>query len=279
MPLSTESFVASVRELPALSAVVVDLIQSMSNEDMNAGQFAAKLSTDHALTAKTLRLANSSFYGVPRQVVSVHEAIAILGMRTVRSVVLTASVAGSFRREQCAGFDFDAFWRHSIGTALCAKALAESTELNADMAFTAGLLHDIGHLALAVFAGDMFQTTLRYKVQHDCLVREAEQATLGVDHAAIGGLITQHWRFAPLLVEAVKRHHTPLESAVPDLAGVIHVADNMAHALDLNDASDEIVPPLNLVIWSGFKLNEDACQRIFRHAASQLDELCSALLN
>lgn len=279
MPLSSESFAASVRELPALSAVVVDLIQSMSNEDMNAEQFAAKLSTDHALTAKTLRLANSSFYGVPRQVVSVHEAISILGMRTVRSVVLAASVSGSFRREQCIGFDFDAFWRHSIGTALCAKALAESTELSPEMAFTAGLLHDIGHLALAVFAGDAFQTTLRYRTQHDCLVREAEQATLGVDHTVIGGSIAEHWHFAPLLVEAVRRHHAPLESAAPDLAGVVHVADNMAHALDLNHEPDEIVPPMNLVIWSALKLNEDICRQIFRRTESQLDELCSALLN
>lgn len=276
--LSADDLARSLRELPALPAVVMDLIESMGKERVGAERFAAKLSNDQALTAKTLRLANSSFYGVQRQVVSVQDAITILGMRSVRSVVLAAAVAGSFKREWCRDLDFDAFWRHSLGTALCAQEIAAHVGIDAEDAFTVGLLHDIGRLGLAVFSCGSLGEAFRYQSEQGCLMHEAEQAVLGVDHAFIGRRIAEHWRFAPVLIRAIEGHHAPPEDAAPTLAGLVHVADNMAHALGLSRAEDELVPPMNLVVWSSLKISEESCQCIFSRVESQFDELCQALL-
>lgn len=276
--LSAEDLARSLRELPALPAVVMDLIESMGKERIGAERFAAKLANDQALTAKTLRLANSSFYGVQRQVVSVQDAITILGMRTVRSVVLAAAVANSFKREWCKDLDFDAFWRHSLGTALCAQELAAFANMESEDAFTVGLLHDIGRLGLSVFSCGAFQEAAAYQAQHGCLMHEAEQAVLGVDHAFIGRRIAEHWRFAPVLIRAIEGHHAPPEEPTPTLCGLVHVADNMSHALGLSRSDSELVPPMNLVVWSSFKIDEESCQCLFKRVESQFDELCQALL-
>ncbi len=276
--VSADDLARSLRELPALPAVVMDLIESMGKESVGAEHFAAKLSNDQALTAKTLRLANSSFYGVQRQVVSVQDAITILGMRAVRSVVLAAAVTNSFRRDWCKDLDFDAFWRHSLGSALCAQEMAPFAGIDPEEAFTVGLLHDIGRLGLSVFSCGAIAEASRYRAEHDCLMHEAEQIVLGVDHALIGRRIAEHWRFAPMVIQAIEGHHAPPEEVDPTLCGLAHVADNVSHALGLSRSEDELVPPMNLVVWASLNLSEETCQHVFRRVESQFDELCQALL-
>ncbi|RZI78650.1 MAG: HDOD domain-containing protein, partial [Rubrivivax sp.] len=189
--LSIQQVTARVRDLPPLPAVVVQIIESLGHDDLSADDLAAKISQDQALTAKTLRLANSSFYGMTREIGSIHEAITILGMRTVRTVVTAAGITGSIPRQAGSGLDFDAFWRHSIGTALCAQALARELRMEPDIAFTVGLLHDIGRLALAsCFAADYAQV-LQHQRDRDSLPTEAEQDTLGFTHAMVGGAIAE----------------------------------------------------------------------------------------
>ena len=121
-PISRDELLAALRDLPPLPSVVLELVESLGHDELSATQYAAKISRDQALAAKILRLANSSFYGRGRQVRSVPEAITILGLRTVRGAVTAAGLAGSFRRHP--GFDQTTFWRHALGSALCAQALA-----------------------------------------------------------------------------------------------------------------------------------------------------------
>ena len=276
--IAAASILSSVRELPALPAVVMELIQSLGDEDISAAQLALKISRDQALSAKTLRLANSSFYGMSRQVSSITDATAILGLRTLRSVAMAAGVAGSFSATACVGFDFKAFWRHSIGTALCARSLAVVLKREAETAFTLGLLHDIGRLALASAFPKEFSETLRHQREQDRVPLEAERAVLGTDHAVVGGLIAEHWRFAPSIVQAIVTHHDPVAETGASLADLLHVADNMAHALDLSQTEDDMVPPLSMAAWSRLAINEDQCRQIFQQTESQHESVCQALL-
>ncbi len=141
-PLNRDALRATLRGLPPLPSVVLDLIASLGQEELSAAQIAAKISRDPALVAKTLRLANSSFYARGRQVGTIAEAITVLDLRTVRAAVMAAGLAGSFPRQP--GFDHDAFWRHSFGSALWAQALADELRRDdGDLAFTVGLLHEV----------------------------------------------------------------------------------------------------------------------------------------
>lgn len=276
-PISRDELLAALRDLPPLPSVVLELVESLGHEELSAGQYAAKISRDQALAAKTLRLANSSFYGRGRRVHSVAEAISVLGLRTVRGVVTAAGLAGSFRRHP--GFDHNAFWRQSIGTALCAQALAvELRRDDADLAFTVGLLHDIGRLALASAFAPAYAEVERWRRDHDGPGLEAERAVLGIDHAEVGGLIARQWNFAPAIVDAIREHHAPPDAAGVTLTGIAHVADAMAHALGLAGDADEAVPALVPPVWAACRLDEAACLRLFARTEAQFETVCEALL-
>jgi putative nucleotidyltransferase with HDIG domain len=282
-PIARDELLAALRDLPPLPSVVLELVESLGHEELSATQYAAKISRDQALAAKTLRLANSSFYGRGRQVHSVAEAIAVLGLRTVRGVVTAAGMAGSFRRHP--GFDHDAFWRHSIGSALCAQALAvELRRDDGDLAFTVGLLHDIGRLALASAFAPAYAEVEQWRRDHDSPDSEAERAVLGLDHAEVGALIARQWNFAPAIADAIGQHHAPAAvgttaTAELTLTGIAHVADAIAHALGLAGNPDEAVPALVLPVWAACHLDDAACMRLFARTEAQFETVCEALLH
>lgn len=277
-PISRDELLAALRDLPPLPSVVLELVESLGHEQLSAAQYATKLSRDQALAAKTLRLANSSFYGRGRQVHSVAEAISVVGLRTVRGVVMAAGMAGSFRRHP--GFDHQAFWRHSIGTALCAQELAgELRRDDADLAFTVGLLHDIGRLALASTFAPAYAEVEQWRRDQDCPDGDAERAVLGIDHAEVGGLIARQWNFAPSIVDAIREHHAPPDAAEVTLTGIAHVADAVAHGLGLAGDADEAVPTLVLPVWAACRLDDAACMRLFAHTEAQFEAVCEALLH
>lgn len=276
--LTPDAILRSVHELPALPAVVLELIQSLSDAQVSAEQLAVKISHDQAIAAKTLRLANSSFYGLPRQVTSIAEATAILGLRTLRSVATAAGLVGGFDTSRCKGFDFDAFWRHSIGTALTARALAQRTRLDEDAAFTLGLIHDIGRLVLVSSYADEYAHAIAYRAEHDCLMHAAERHHFGVDHAEVGGVIAEHWHFAPEIVTAIACHHRPPSPRSKGLADIVHVADNIAHGLDLSHKEDDMVPLLALDAWGRLALGDKDYAEVFEAVTDQHEVVCHALL-
>ncbi len=276
--LTAEGILRSIHELPALPAAVLELIQSLGNSQISAEQLAAKISQDQAIAAKTLRLANSSFYGLPRQVSSISEATTILGLRTLRSVATAAGVVGQFSVIRCEGFDFDAFWRHSIGTALTARALAQRTRMDEDAAFTLGLLHDIGRLVLVSSYEEEFVQVVAYQQQHDCLMHIAERHQFGVDHADVGAVVAEHWHFAPEVVASIAQHHRPPTGVARSLTDLLHVADNIAHGLDLSRSSNDMVPWLALDAWSRVGLRDCDYAIVFAAVDEQHDSVCAALL-
>jgi len=276
--LTADEIRRSVQELPALPAVVLELIQSLGDSNVSAEQLATKISHDQAIAAKTLRLANSSFYGMARQVTSIAEATAILGLRTLRSVATAAGLVGGFAHSRCSGFDFDAFWRHSIGTALAARALARRTGQDEDAAFTLGLVHDIGRLVLISSYEDEYAKVLAYQMEHDCLMYVAEQHHFGVDHAEVGGVVAEHWHFAPDIVSAISCHHRPPAARVKTLTDLVHVADNLAHGLDLSRKENEMVPPLAVDAWGRLALTDADCLEVFETVTEQHEVVCHALL-
>ena len=277
-PIARDELLAALRDLPPLPSVLLELVESLGHEELSASQYAVKISRDQALAAKTLRLANSSFYGRGGQVRSVAEAIAVLGLRTVRGIVTAAGLAGSFRRHP--GFDHDAFWRHSIGSALSAQALADELRRDdGDLAFTVGLLHDIGRLALASAFAPAYAEVEQWRRDKDCPIGDAERAVLGIDHAEAGGLIARHWNFAPGIVDAIRQHHAPPAAAELTLTGIAHVADAIAHALGLTGDADEAVPMMMLPVWGACRLDDAACMRLFARTEAQFEAVCEALLH
>lgn len=273
-----DDIVRKLEDLPSLPAVVMELLSSIDQEDVDISVLAKKVSHDQALTAKTLRLANSSLYGLQVKVTTIQQAITYLGFQTTRNLITAAAVTGCFAQGQCPGFDDKAFWRHSIATAACCKVLARRMRFNQDYAFTAGLLHDIGRLVLVSSFTGMYQQVMEYRKANDSYVLEAERAVMGTDHVVAGVALAEHWNFSDTMKMAIAYHHDPEAPGAGLLATIVHVANAIVHALDIAGEEDDLVPAVSSAAWTALGLNEEAYLHVFRETELQFEEITLVLM-
>jgi putative nucleotidyltransferase with HDIG domain len=265
-------------DLPSLPAVVMELLGSIEQEDVDISVLAKKVSHDAALTAKTLRLANSSLYSLQVKVTTIQQAITFLGFQTTRNLITAAAVTGCFPSGRCAGFDDRAFWRHSIATAACARVLARRMRFNQDYAFTAGLLHDIGRQVLASGYPERYARVLALRAADDGALRDAERAELGVDHVDAGVALADLWNFSDTMRHAIAYHHAPETPGAGFLATIVHVADAVVHALDLAREEHEMAPAVSSVAWTALGLSEESWLHVFRETELQYEEMSAILM-
>jgi putative nucleotidyltransferase with HDIG domain len=269
---------AGLKDLPSLPAVVMELLGSIDQEDVDISVLARKVSHDQALTAKTLRLANSSLYSLQVKVTTIQQAITYLGFQTTRNLITAVAVTGCFPSNMCPGFDDKAFWRHSIATAACARVLARRMRFNQDYAFTAGLLHDIGRLVLVSTDPARYQQALELRAATDCPLLDAEREVLGMDHVAAGVALAAHWNFSDTMRQAIACHHEPETQGAGFLATIVHVANAIVHALDLAHDKDELVPAVSPVAWTALGLSEESYLHAFRETELQFEEMSAILV-
>ena len=235
---SLADIVSHIHSLPAMPAVALELLQTLSGGDPDVDALASRIARDQAITARVLRVANSPFYGLQMRVGSIHDAIVVLGFSSVRSLVLTSAVVTTLPAGKCAGFSADRFWRHVLGTAVAAQALARPLRRKPESLFIAGLLHDIGRLVMLSANPEGFARVIQIAAERDCHLVDVEAEIFGCDHTAVGAAIAQHWNFPTDIVEALAFHHNPAQTAPGSLAAIIHYADGIAKALDLEGAEN-----------------------------------------
>ena len=267
-----------LQDLPSLPAVVMELLSSIDQEDVDISVLARKVSLDQALTAKTLRLANSPNSGLQVRVTTIQQAITFLGFQATRNLITAAAVTGCFPVGKCPGFDHRAFWRHSIATAACARVLARRMRLNQDFAFTAGLLHDIGRLVLVTAYPEQYGAVLAQRQRDDRPLLDVERDMLGVDHVMAGTALAQHWQFSDTMQHAITYHHEPAAPGAGFLATIVHVANAIVHALDLARDENELVPPVSMVAWTALGLSQEAYLHVFRETEMQFEEMSNVLM-
>ena len=196
--------IAELRPLPAVALRVLEIAES---EHFSAHELAQAIGTDAALTAKMLRLANSAYYGFPRRISTVRDAVVLLGFRAVRSATLATCVIDAM--PQGTQIDDRTFWHFSITVGMLAEVLARSARAHADEAFTAGVLHNIGRLALDQHRPDALRRAVHLSRSEGMSLPEAERALLGYTDAELGGALALFWNFPTELAEAVARHQRP----------------------------------------------------------------------
>lgn len=211
---SLQQFRAEViarKNLPTIPPVLAGIVALIDSDTAGARRLVELIERDQALTAKLLRLANSAFFGQSRRVSTVPRAILLLGFSTVRNLALGVKVwealAGDVARRR-----LEELWAHAITVAVCAKAMAgRMRACDPDEAFTAGLLHDVGRLVIAVRFRDLYWDTVGGGTEAEVAGAEPiaalERGTFGVDHAEVGGWLLEAWSLPPTIVEAVRQHH------------------------------------------------------------------------
>lgn len=246
--------IESIDQLPSLPAIVTRLIQVVNSPDSSAEDAASLIERDPALTSKMLRLANSAFYGIPRTISSVSSAVVILGFNTIKSLVLSASVIKIFPTAGAPTFDRSRFWRHSIVTAMAARALVKSVLqvklIDPESAFCAGILHDIGKLVFEQYVHDDYQTTCQVARDKDIPLHRAERHVMGTDHAGIGKLLAERWALPVELEHSIVSHHDlKVTGPTADVVAAVHLANGIAHELGTS-------------LWDGERTEETLAQAL-----------------
>jgi HD-like signal output (HDOD) protein len=226
-----------IEELPTLPDILNRISAVISDPQSSAKDLANVVATDSALTGKILRLANSPAYGFSRRIMSIGDAIAMIGFRETQELAISVSVFDQlgFR----SGFDFQWYWKHSLECATLARFISSNLKPGGlESAFISGLLHDMGKVILAQEPlGGELQASLPYSAS-DKMRLKLEETAYGINHAEAGFILAEHWLLPDIVADAIRYHHAPELASKPSVPTRIVCLANVFCKMDPEQAED-----------------------------------------
>ncbi len=233
--LQQESVLSGLKSLPAAPLVLARVLSLADDPKAGGKELIEAIEVDPGVTANLLRVCNSPAFAARRELSSLDDAVMRVGLRTVIQFV-TMQQMQPILNGACDGYGLAPgdLWRHSVATALACRLLAQRVgHAQVSLAFTGGLLHDVGKIALDVFLKPAYQE-VRQRVEQGFTFKEAEAEVLGVEHAALGARIAEQWSFPAALAAMIRYHHEPHEAtSFQDLCALVHLGDALAHWLGI----------------------------------------------
>lgn len=204
-----KSVVERIQKLPTLPEVGMNILDLAADPEVSMEEMARVIKRDPSLVARVLKVANSPFYGMPRQVDSLQLALVILGLCEVRNIALGITILKVIKGlDTHVTYDREKFWIHSLGCGVAARILGRKLNLRSDGAdFIVGLLHDMGKIIIDEYFGSEFVRIYDTSMQDHCSMIEAEKKFLGESHERIAGWLAEKWRLPESLCEAIVHHH------------------------------------------------------------------------
>ncbi len=278
---TAESVAHGIQELASLPALHAKLLNLLSDPGTSLIDLAPLINTDTSLAARLLRVSNSSFYGRSGRITTVVDALKMLGVIQVRSIVVSTGILAAFDKLPQDLLNMKAFWFHSALTGFIAKDLAILLHMpHPDEAHTAGLLHDIGRLAIVVLEPVEYHKLLLFARSSGAWLTRLENQHLGFTHCRVGAILLQSWGLPLDLVQVAEYHHAPrIHGNKNRLVWLVHLADAMAHALEVGNSGEPRVPPFEGEAWSELNLPGDELNTVLTNAETNATEFLEVLVN
>jgi len=251
-PLRIKKITEKIIGLPTLPTVVSKMIELVDNPKTSAASLASLISTDQALTAKILKMANSAYYGFSREIATVNMAIVVMGFNAVKEMGLSLSVFDMFKDlSNIRHFDVTLYWQHSVGCGVAAKMVARKFRNNlAGEAFVSGLLHDIGKIVINQYLHAEFTEIMNRVADNNEPLDTVEMELLGTHHGEIGGWLADRWRLPMVIADAIKHHHTPWDSKKNRLlVAMVNVANYLCHICGIGASGRPSPLPIDEKTW------------------------------
>jgi HD-like signal output (HDOD) protein len=269
-----------VRPLPDVAMRTLRLVQS---QDYRIDELVALVRTDPTLVARVLRLCNSAMQGLDREVTGIGDAITWLGSRNLVQLVMASCSASTFASVRSSQYaNPTTLWHHSVACAVTCQVLAQvHGEVPAATAFTAGILHDVGRIALSQVA-DEARIAAALAHQHERAIADPlpiERSMFGSDHAEAAGLVAAAWRLPTVFVAALRDHHD--ETRLADsyvLTALLHTAEQLVHGIGVGSTFPPLTGRVAPVAMERLDLRADDLKAV---TADAIDALARAaeLLN
>ena len=231
---SIKKIVSQIESLPSIPSIYTAIIEEMNSEEPSIKNVGDIISKDISMTAKILQVVNSVFFGLSRKISNPQEAVMLLGLETIKSLVLSVKIFSEFRKKNFSWFDIDGLFTHSMSVSTYAKTIIKNENLNQDLlnnSLMAGLLHDIGKLILATNFQKPYQELLAEVKGSNQNPVDLEYETFGSSHAEIGAYLMGLWSLETSIIEAIAFHHCPSKSMSQNigLLTAVHIGNALDH--------------------------------------------------
>ncbi|MBC7706797.1 MAG: HDOD domain-containing protein [Rhodoferax sp.] len=243
-PELAQKLAAAVDRMPAFPKSVQKILELTSDVNCSPKDLVQVIDKDPVVTVKILRVVNSPYYSLSKQVTSIGHAVVYMGFNSVKNLALSVAAIGMLPKNNAAGFDAQQYLLHSLATASIAKQLALRVD-NADPTdcFIAGLLHDFGKVVFAQFMPEEFRQALERSQADGSSLHRALQESIGVDHAVVGAMLVEKWRFAAPLVETI-RHQYGAQRKDSDMIACVFAANQISKKLQFGFGGNPYVEEL-----------------------------------
>jgi putative nucleotidyltransferase with HDIG domain len=269
--------VDSVLHLISLPDIYLRLQQTIDDPLHSRDQIADIVAYDPALSARVLRIANSSYYGFPREIETVSSAVGLIGELDLRNMVLATTVIGAMTALDYKGVDIDEFWLHSLRCGITARLLARSVGgCDPEILFLAGILHDLGILVIYQQEADLAGAVKRQIDEQHQLRDQAERQILGFDHAEVGALLIKAWGLSEELSELTRCHHQYQLAQSNQVATMILALANLLADTDAASANGSDIRLASLI--EVLEIDDDRLTEIVETGEQQCEEVRSIIL-
>ncbi len=277
MTNSAENLVRNITQLTSFPDIAVRISEMVSDQNSGAAEIGALIEPDPALNAALLRIANSATYSVGGTISNVERAVTVVGLREVRDLAFAICVSETFKGISNELITVEDFWKHSLFCAVASQILGRRAQVCAgESLFTAGLLHDIGHLVMFNQAPDLSSDALVLSLEENDGLSPylSERKIFGFDHMAVGAELARQWRLPNILRECIGFHHDPFASdTASDAALVVHVANSLAVLAELDSQNFGDAPPIEERALENLGIKPSVVWDVIAESRDSVDEL------
>jgi len=274
---SAQELVQSCSNIFTLPEVYLRVRDVVDNPESTMDDLANALKIDPAISARLLKIVNSPFYGLPKQIDGISRAVNLIGMQSINDLVAATTLGRTFTGMTADLMDLPAFWRKSVLCALLAGKIAKVCGIeNSERFFIEGLLRDIGHLVLYQTIPQRAQSALVEAGYLGTSLAEVEQSSIGCDFTEVGAELIRFWGMPNQIEEAIRHQRNPSEAGEFKLhASVVHLAGTIADHAELEPARASQPPAFDPFALICTRLNTDECPALLKEAQDQLQDTLS----
>lgn len=268
---SFQEIVERIHTIPSLPEVVTQVCRLVNDPDSNASDVSSIMVKDAAMAAKMLRMVNSVYYGLKEPVTDIEKATLLLGFKTIRSVALSISVINAFQ-QQNACFNMKAFWAHSAVSACLCKMIAEKARLcDPGVAYTIGLLKDIGKLVLVENATEETRAIVAVAREFKLSFNDASRHVLDTDDAEISGWLAQHWELEPMVVETLRWQYDIKKGVQMPLVAMCLFSEYLCALKKIRVSGNCDDAALDPVVWQHLGLDKNSLVELLTRVNDEVD--------